>query len=199
MSETQDNGKYLLVDSRQAPLARAVLESSAQAQNWQIRILDDKIDEVMKHELVQMVSMVDGAPSLLGRIIRNRGDRIVVEPLHPLEESLRQNLRMPVRFESFIYPLSGKWTGRRTVQSLDLSCGGIAFYCEQVLEDREQVEVVIPITGQPLVLRCEVIRQRPSSRSAELLYACKFVDLCEGEERMVREAVFGVQLRSGRN
>lgn len=199
MSETQDNGKYLLVDSRQAPLARAVLESSAQAQNWQIRILDDKIDEVMKHELVQMVSMVDGAPSLLGRIIRNRGDRIVVEPLHPLEESLRQNLRMPVRFESFIYPLSGKWTGRRTVQSLDLSCGGIAFYSEQVLEDREQVEVVIPITGQPLVLRCEVIRQRPSSRSAELLYACKFVDLCEGEERMVREAVFGVQLRSGRN
>lgn len=202
MSDSAWNGvgeRYLLADSRHTPLARAVLESPPEAANWQVRILDDRIGDVMEHELVRMAGISGDAPALIGRIIRRRGERIVVEPVRALEEDIRHNLRMPVDFDTFLYPLTGTWKGRRSAKAHDLSCGGIAFYCAQVLEDGERAEVVIPITAEPLVLCCEVIRCRLSTQR-ESLYACKFVDLCNDEERMVREAAFSVQLRdSGRN
>ena len=56
------------------------------------------------------------------------------------------------------------------------------------------MEVVIPVTSQPLVLRMKILRQRSSSRK-EPLYAAQFVDLLREEESMVREAVFSIQLQ----
>lgn len=185
--------RYLLVDSKYAPLARAVLESPASGETWKILVLDGKADEVMEHEDIQMVSMRDGEPAMLGRIIRRRGDRIVVQAVQRLSEDLRQNLRMPVRFDSYIYPVTGRWSGRRPAHSYDLSCGGIAFFCEEPLERGERLEIVIPITEQPLVMHCEILRLLPSTGEAQL-YAAKFVDLCEGEEKLIREAVFNIQL-----
>lgn len=198
MSEMHVGQRYLLADSRHTPLARAVLESPPGAENWQVRILDDRADEVMEHEVVRLASIEEGASDVVGRIIRRRGDRIMVAPIQAMEENFRENLRMPVHFDTYLYPIDGGWPGRREVQSHDLSCGGIAFYCGEPLQDGEQAEIVIPITGEPLLLRCEILRQRLSPRSSPL-YAAQFVDLCPGEERMVREAVFSVQLRdSGR-
>lgn len=191
MSDGQEN--YLLVDSKYDLLSRAVLENPPDGQLWRVRVLDGKIEDVMAHVLVQMVGMGDDAPILLGRIIRRTGDCILVEPLQQLEEKLRQNLRVPVGFESFLYPVTGSWLGMRPIRSCDLSCGGIAFYSEQPLEIGERVEVVIPITEPPLVVCCQILRPRASS-GVTPLYAAKFVALCEGEERLIREAVFNVQL-----
>lgn len=195
MKREQRGQPYLLLDSRSAPLARALLESPADAPRWQIQVLDGKVEAVLEHEVVQIVGFSSDVPALLGRIIQRRGDRIVLEKLRALGDDVRQNLRMPVRFSSFIYPLTGRWTGRREVVSHDLSCGGISFFCREQLEERERLEIVIPITAEPLLLSCEVIRERPSSRGTPL-YAAKFVDLCDEEEAMVREAVFDVQLQN---
>ena len=120
----------------------------------------------------------------------------MVEKLQRLDSDLRQNLRMHTSFETLIYPITGSWKGRRWVESNDLSCGGIAFFSRYPLEDREQFELVVPITAQPVVLRCEIIRKRPCSREGEEMYAAKFVDMCHDEEMLVREAVFNVQLSS---
>lgn len=199
MAKKERRERYLLVDSRHTPLARAVLESPPTAESWQILVLDDKIENVMEHELVQMVGMGDTPQSLLGRIVSRREDRITVEPLRKLGEDLRQNLRMPVAFDSFIYPLeTSRLKGRRPVRSHDLSCGGVAFFCNERLAIGDQFEVVIPITQEPLVLRCQVLRPRPSNDPDRQLYATKFIDLCPGEESMVREAVFSVQLDENR-
>lgn len=189
----QGQDRYLLVDSGYIPLARAVLESPASGEIWQMQVLDGKIEDLLEREVLQLVSMRDGEPAMMGRVIRHHGDRIAIERLQKLSEDLRQNLRLPVNFSSFIYPLSGSWTGRRPVQSYDLSCGGIAFFISGRLESREQVEIVIPITEEPLLVRSQVLRAVPSS-GPDQLYAAKFVDLCEGEEKLIREAVFSAQL-----
>ena len=55
--------------------------------------------------------------------------------------------------------------------------------------------MVVPVTAQPLVLRCQVLGIRPSGRPSCVLYAAKFLDLCNDEETMLREAVFNLQLR----
>lgn len=193
MGHEDQRNWYLLLDSSGAPLARGHLESPPDAPNLQVRIAMEQMEKVLEHEDLQLVGMDADGPSLLGRIIMNRRDIVVLEKIKALGAEVRQNLRMPVGFQSFIYPLSGAWRGRRGVVAHDLSCGGIAFYCGEPLERGERVEIVVPITAQPLLLRCEILRRRPSGRSTPL-YAAKFVELCNDEERMVREGVFGIQL-----
>ena len=81
------------------------------------------------------------------------------------------------------------------MQSIDLSCGGIAFYADCQLELHEQMEIVIVPTEEPVILRCQILRKQ-ELRNDKLLYATKFVDMCEDEEVTVREAVFSIQLES---
>lgn len=186
---------YLMMDSRGTPIARGRLDSSADAGSLLIQVLDDRRSAVMEHEQIQMAPLRGNGPTLLGRITSYQGDSIVLEKLQTLDSEMRQNLRMPTHFQSFLYPVTGAWRGRLEVEANDLSCGGIAFFCGRELGVGEQTEVVIPVTREPVVLRCEVLRRRPSDR-AEALYAAKFVDLCDDEEMLVREAVYILQRRS---
>lgn len=190
--------EYLLLDSRSIPIARGRLEGPAHDVNWQIRVLDDKIDEVLKHKQFKLMSITDSDPSYEGTVVRSRNDMIQLE-VRKVEidsKNLRQNLRVAVRFNSFIYPVSGNWKGRWEIESNDLSCGGIAFFCDKDLGERERVEVVVPVTSQPLVVTCEILRRRPTERENVTLFAAKFIDLCDDEEMCLREAVFSLQLRS---
>ena len=118
-----------------------------------------------------------------------------LEKIASLDPDLRRNLRVPIKFNTFIYPITGRWQGRREIQSIDLSCGGVAFYGDEGLEIEERLELVIPVTEEPVILRCQILRKQ-ELRNDKLLYATKFVDMCEDEEVTVREAVFSIQLES---
>ena len=194
MSAPDVENQYLVLDSRGEPLARAMLEGRQDTPTLQFEILDNKTDAVMAHEQLQFIPIADGKPALLGRVQRCRGERVTVEKLQRLDSELRQNLRMPISFQTLVYPISGSWKGRRWVESNDLSCGGIAFFTNDPFKLRERFEMVIPITTQPVILRCEVLRQRPCAQEGRDMYAAKFVEMCHDEEMLVREAVFNVQL-----
>lgn len=187
-----DTHACMLLDSRGEPLAHAELLESGGGQ-LRVRVLGGRADSVTEHEMLQLLGLGDDDLCLLGRLARREGDIVVLERLHELPCSVRQNLRMPVQFDTFVYPVSGRWHGRRPAQGHDLSCGGIAFFCPAELQDGECVEIVIPVTAEPLLLRCRILRRRLSARD-EPLYAAKFIDLCHDEEIMLREAVFGIQL-----
>ena len=196
MSSGKQGKLYALLDSRNAVLTQGRLENPPDAPDWQVRVPEDKISAVMEHEEIQLVPIDGDGDALLGRVRRNRNDLIVLQKLQSLGSEMRQNLRMPTHFQSFIYPVSGGWKGRRQAEANDLSCGGVAFFCAQQREDGEVVELVVPITSEPLILKCQVLRRRPSDREDEVLYAAKFVEMCDDEEMIVREAVFSVQVRS---
>ena len=158
-------------------------------------VLDNDVEKVARHEVIVLMSMSGSEPPLQCRIVRQRGDRVALEKIASLDPDLRRNLRVPIKFDTFIYPITGRWRGRRAVQSIDLSCGGVAFYGDGGLEAGEKLEMVIPVTEEPVILRCEVLR-RKELRNDKLLYAVKFVDMCEDEEVTVREAVFSIQLEN---
>ena len=61
------------------------------------------------------------------------------------------------------------------------------------MNDGEVIEVVVPVTSQPLVVQCEILRQQLSERG-DTMYAGKFIGLCEDEEVLLRESVFALQL-----
>ena len=189
---------YLLLDSKGSPIARGRIQGRTDGPYWQIQVEDGKIDEILEHKKLKLLSIMDSGPSYEGTIGRSRNDMIQLE-VSKLDRDggdMRKNLRVLVSFKSLIYPVTGRWKGRREIESHDLSCGGIAFCTEHSLQVGEQLEAVIPVTSEPLVVTCQVLRMRPTERAAvPLMYAAKFVDLCNDEETLLRESVFNLQLR----
>ena len=188
--------KYLMVDSRGAPVAHGISEDGPGQPVWRIEVDSGDLKRVLSHEYVSLVSTAEDRPAMEGRIIGCQDRTITVEAVRQLDGEVRRNLRMPVRFETFLYPISGDWKGRAPVLSNDLSCGGIAFFCARPLQVGELAQIVVPITSQPLLLTVKVLRQRPSGEPIPL-YASEFVELLHEEEMMVREAVFSLQLSGG--
>ena len=199
--EMQQQQLYLLLDSRGVALAQARPQgpNATGGELWQLEVLNDKIDLVLKHKKFKLMSIADSSPSYEGTLVRSRNDIIQLEVRKSATNGndMRKNLRVPVSVDSFIYPLSGGWPGRRKVKTQDLSCGGVAFFTDHSLRAGERFEVVIPVTSQPLVVAGEILRIRPSGESGAILYASKFIGLCNDEETLLRESVFNLQL-SGR-
>ena len=186
---------YLLLDSKGTPLANAVLESPKNSEVLQIRVLNDKVEEVAAHRELQLIGIDDSTPNRVGVIIRQRDDQLVIQPTAALDANARENLRILTNFSSVMYPVSGRWKGQRAVRGKDLSCGGVAFYTSTALEHREIVEMVLPVTDQPLLIKTQVIRTM-HEEGAPPLYAAKFVDLIHDEEALIRKAVFSIQIRT---
>ena len=158
---------YLILDSQGVPLANAVLESPPNSEVLQIRILGGKEEAVAAHREIQMIGMDDSTPNQVGVIIRQRDDKMVIQP-----------------------------TAALGLRAKDLSCGGIAFWSSIPLEDREIVEMVLPVTDSPLVVKTQILRELEDETSSEPLYASKFVDLIQDEETLIRKAVFCIQIDS---
>lgn len=188
-------GKYLILDSCGNAVARGTSEHDPVGNVWKLHIEDGDVQQVMSHACISLVGDSEAVPALEGRILRWEGDTVFLEPIRPLGEAVRKNLRIPVRFVSYLYPVSGHWRGRVPIVSRDLSCGGVAFFCPRSLEIDETAQVVIPVTAQPLVLTLRILRIQ-STREGETFYAARFIDLLREEESMVREAVFNLQLKN---
>ena len=186
--------RYMLCDSQNEPLAPAFLETPPESKVWRFRLEEADLPHVLEHEVLNLISADTDCPNVIARLLSsNYVDAVEVEPLNEGGTSLRQNLWVPVRFDSFIYPVSGSWVGRVPIVCHDLSCGGLAFFCNFTLNIGEVVEIVIPITSQPVLLQARILHLRPSNSNIPL-YAAAFVDLIHDEEVILREAVFSQQL-----
>ena len=186
---------YLILDSQGAPLANAVLESPPNSEVLQIRVLGGKEEKVAEHREIQLIGMDDSTPNRVGVIIRSRGDQMVIQPTAALGPAARENLRIATDFKSVMYPVTGGWKGQKAFQAKDLSCGGIAFWPEVSLGEREIVEMVLPVTDAPLIVKTQVLRQLEDEEHPDRpLYATKFVDLIQDEEALIRKAVFSIQI-----
>ena len=193
MNAELDENLCLVLDGENQLLGHAELESPPEEDVLWLRLQPDVPDNLEDHGVLRIISQRRRAKVIQSYILRRQGDRVQVERLSFLDPELRRSLRVPVSFASFAYPVSGTWRGRKPIQSVDLSCGGVAFYGERGLEEGEIVEVVVPVTAQPLILRAEILRKEPLG-SSYVLYAAKFLDLCKDEESMVMGAVFSLQL-----
>ncbi len=181
--------KYKILDSADRYLGMAFSDDSYQKPLWRLTFSAVECENVMKHEFIKLVVSNADIPPIEGKILYNHGNVVTVRGMR-----IRENLRIPVNFNTFIIPIDGKWVGRRKIISHDISCGGFAFYSDEELFKEEMFETVVPITSQPLVLRVKVLRKdKISTKSDKFLYAGEFYEMLHEEEIMVREAVFNLQ------
>lgn len=188
--------QYIIADSQNQPLAQGLLVSAPGDPVWLVRVAEEDLCWLRDLEFVQLISSNKSLPPMSGQILSHEESNVLrIQPVSQLDERARVNLRVPVRFRSYVYPISGSWQGRRTFTCFDLSCGGIAFFCKPALDVGETAEVVIPITAQPLLLQIQVLRIRPSDGPAPLI-AARFLNMIHDQEVLVREAVFSQQIQN---
>ena len=128
MAQEQKSSIYLLLDEVGNALAQVRPQgpSAPGGSLWQLVVMNDKIDEVLEYKQFKLLSIEDSSPSYEGTLVRHRNDIIQLEVRKTAAagNDMRKNLRVPVQVDSFAYPLSGSWRGRRAVETHDLSCGG---------------------------------------------------------------------------
>lgn len=187
--------KYIVTDSQNIPLASALLESDLDARVWSLHVLEGAAHVVADHQVIRLLGMEEGSPAKAARVLEQKGDVVLLEPQQSLGSEVRENLRVLAQDDTFIYPISGSWTGRRNAQVHDLSCRGVAFFCAEELARDEVLEIVLPLVEPPLILQAQVLRTRPSTQETPL-YAAKFIHFIEDEEAAICEVVFAQQLRN---
>ena len=184
---------YLILDKTGHALAQAVLESPRITEVVQLRLTEETEVDFLQVGEIQCIGLDNGSASMRGEVTMQRGERLVIRPGAMLGAEARENLRIQTDFESVMYPVSGFWKGQRPIQGHDLSCGGLAFHSEKSLKVQEVVQVVLPVTDSPLLLRAKILRDLPTEDPVPL-YASRFVDLCLDEEMAIRKAVFSIQV-----
>lgn len=187
----------VLLDSSTARvLARGYLEGPPEGLNLQVNVTEGDPMSVINADNIQIVPADEEMSPKLGHVIHYQGTHLVLEPLRELVgNAVRTNLRMPVDFDTFLYPTDGR-EGRWRAKANDLSCGGISFYSDALLNVGDVIEVVVPITkGGPLLMGCELLRTRVTDGGSRF-YAAKFTEVLNEQESMLREAVFSVQLKA---
>ena len=188
--------QFLLLDDGGHAVAHVTAEQMPRGETWRLEIDNGDVDKLVGQNHFRLVCNSDAVAALEGRLISRQGNKIVLEPLQQLGRELRENLRMPVEFDSYIYPITGAWRGREPVKSQNLSCSSLKFRCLRSLEPGERVQVVIPVTVQPVLLDVEIL-ERHAWGDGWFSYEGKFVNLLHEQETTVREAVFGLQIRGG--
>ena len=71
--------KYMLLDSRGAPVAQGISEDGPEKNVWQLRIARGDIKRVLGHEYISLVGTSEQFPAMEGRIVQCRDDLISVE------------------------------------------------------------------------------------------------------------------------
>ena len=189
--------RYLLLSSDSVPLAEGTAEGMQRDGPIRLQLFRGGAERLSGQGMIQLLGMdVDDVP-LQCHILQLEEKLVVLDPIMTLQPELRRNLRIPVQFDSFLYPLTGNWTGRRRLRSIDLSCGGLAFYADDRLEIGERAEAVVPTNTQPLVMRIQILRRQPLENDLAY-YGSKFVDMHRTEEQMICETVFSIQLQNRR-
>ena len=184
--------KALLLSTDSKLLARGELKSAPDDPgSIEVELISGEAETIESAKIVQVIPSDKELRPQMGRYLMRRGDLVVLEPMRGAGAALRENFRVPVDFECFIYPQEG---GRAVYRALDLSCGGLAMYSDRELSVGEVCEVVIPITAEgPLILDCEILRTAPFMGAARK-YAARFTDLIHDQEAALREAVFQLQV-----
>ena len=188
---------YLLSGSDRVVLAKGMLEVPVSGDTVRLKICDSKAETVAEHQIIIIMGEEAGELPTQCHLVERSGDVITLRRMMQLDSEYRRSLRIPVRFDSFIYPLDDSFKGRKLLRSIDLSHGGIALYSDDGMKIGDVLEVVIPVTVQPLIVKMRILR-RQELANGRTYYAAAFVDLQEEEEAMICKAVFGIQLEIGR-
>lgn len=123
-----------------------------------------------------------------GEIASIGTDRFRISQLRDSEVNARQDVKIDVDYNGTISYEQDNKPINCSVKIRDLSCGGFCFASRVDLDVNKCYETVVPLTKEPLVLNFKIVRKLREEKT--FIYGCKFLDLEDTVERMLRETVY---------
>ncbi len=152
------------------------------------------LTKISRMEKIRFHKVEEYAEIFEAKVFQIKEGKLFVENLKNITAELRSDLKMKVSYKSTVRSLEGLSRINVDVQARDISCGGFCFETEKDLMTTELYETVIPITKEPIVLKFRIIRKIFDKGKNVYVYGCCFVDLKINEERILRQAIFRLQM-----
>lgn len=192
------NKKYLLLTDDYVLISKGILVNSFPDGTMQLRITEGNMEIASEYKSICLIGDSREDDSNMCLVLRQNDDVIMVKKIKSLNPELRRSFRVSVEFDTFIYPVSGKWKGRYSAKSIDISCGGIAFYSKGDFQIGEIGEIVISNLSKPVIVKMQIIRKE-AFKDGLIYYASKFINLSPDEDKEVCKSVFSVQVQKRKN
>jgi hypothetical protein len=152
------------------------------------------LTKISRMEKIRFHKMEDYPELFEADVYQVKGEKLFVENLKNITAQLRSDLKVKVSYKSTVRMLDTPSSTNINIQSRDISCGGICFQTEQDLMTTELYETVVPITQDPIILRFRIIRKVFDKEKNVYVYGARFIELKHNEERMLRQAIFRLQM-----
>lgn len=192
--------KYaILSENNDMVLCEAIL-MQRQGTNMTMKVVDD-IQALGMLKSVKFHKMQSYAEIYQGNI-EIKGNTIFFTDVVNISAQMRKEIKIKIHVETdFIrtFPENKeKIPVTIPIVTNDISCGGMGFASKTNLNKEGTYEVVIPITSDPIIVDVSIVRKEFQPDKNQYVYGSKFLDLNIVEERMLREAIFKLQMRRHR-
>ena len=163
-----------------------------------LKIVDD-VNVLRGLKSVKFHKMQSYAEVYQGVIAEIKGDNVLFNEVVNISAQMRTEIKIKIRVDTNLIklfpPEEQKVPVAVPIVTNDISCGGIGFVSKADFDKEGTYEVVIPITSPPTVIDLAIMRKEFQPEQNQYVYGSKFLDLDIVEERMLRKAIFKVQMR----
>ena len=189
--------KYLILSENDMVLCEAILvDSGADKVVMQV---NENIKSLGGLEVVKFHKMQSYAETYQGHIAQVTANTVTINNVVNISAQMRSELKVKIRFETHLTKVSVlgevENQGSIPIVSRDISCGGICFMAKADLDVEDTYEIVIPITAEPILADLKIVRKEFLPEEKLFVYGSKFIDFNIHGERILREAVFKLQMR----
>ena len=190
--------KYaILSENSDMVLGEAIL-MERHGSNMTMKIMDD-VRFLDGLELIKFHKMQSYAEIYQGRITEIKGNLLFLSEVVNISARMRNEIKIKIRIETKLIKSFPEEEGKIPISipitTNDISCGGIGFVSKTDLDKEGSYEAVIHVTSDPIGVGLDIVRKEFQPESNQYVYGSKFSDLNIVEERMLREAIFKLQMR----
>ena len=163
-----------------------------------LKIVDD-VNVLRGLKSVKFHKMQSYAEVYQGEIAEIKGDNVLFNEVVNISAQMRTEIKIKIRVDTNLIklfpPEEQKVPVAVPIVTNDISCGGIGFVSKADFDKEGTYDVVILITSPPTVIDLAIMRKEFQPEQNQYVYGSKFLDLDIVEERMLRKAIFKVQMR----
>lgn len=136
-----------------------------------------------------------------GEVVDIQGNRITLENIRSLAKYVKDDVRIDTDFETKIFHKNENgdilaWK----VRVADISAGGVRLLCDRQIPLNQVMEVAIPYQTSYIIVDAAFLREsiEVTEHGRYYNYGCKFSELANTTERMVRSMVFQIAAKKAR-
>lgn len=209
-----DRDRFIIVDSYNKMICEGVVKDFFRGDaTFEVahRLRPSEAEYLSRGRMVRIVFQSGRRGLFEGEIVDVINGRIMLEGIHSIAQYVKEDVRLETYFETKAYYTdeAGQIFAYEVVIA-DISAGGIRLMSEVPLPMKQTLDVAIPYRANYIMLETDIIREISGDEDMEKMqlmqlrdaslremefrhsYGCKFHDVTNTEENMIRSMVFQI-------